>query len=99
MNEIFLTGRLTADPEVKTGNTNVAKYTLAVRFSKEVTDFFNCVTFASQAEIASKYLKKGDLVSVRGNLSIDKYTDKEGGKHERPVINVERHYLLPNKRD
>lgn len=84
MNKVILMGRLTKDPEIRTGNTQVARYTLAVdrRFSnsEEKTDFINIVAFGKSAEFAEKYLKKGTKVLVTGRIQTGSYTDKDNKK-------------------
>lgn len=83
-NKVILMGRLTKDPETRTGNTQVARYTLAVdrRFSnsEEKTDFINIVAFGKSAEFAEKYLKKGMKVLVTGRIQTGSYTDKDNKK-------------------
>lgn len=83
-NKVILMGRLTKDPEIRTGNTQVARYTLAVdrRFSnsEEKTDFINIVAFGKSAEFAEKYLKKGMKVLVTGRIQTGSYTDKDNKK-------------------
>jgi len=83
-NKVILMGRLTRDPEISTGNTTVARYTLAVdrRFtnSEEKTDFINIVTFGKSAEFAEKYLKKGMKVLVTGRIQTGSYVNKDGNK-------------------
>ena len=84
MNKVILMGRLTKDPEIRTCNTQVARYTLAVdrRFSnsEEKTDFINIVAFGKSAEFAEKYLKKGMKVLVTGRIQTGSYTDKDNKK-------------------
>ena len=84
MNKVILMGRLTKDPEIRTGNTQVARYTLAVdrRFSnsEEKTDFINIVAFGKSAEFAEKYLKKGMKIVVTGRIQTGSYTDKDNKK-------------------
>lgn len=89
MNKVFLMGRLTRDPEMRTitgeNYTAVARYTLAVdrRFKREgqpEADFFNCTSFGKQAEFVEKYLKKGTKVVVIGRLQQNNYTNKNGDK-------------------
>lgn len=83
-NKVILMGRLTKDPEIRTGNTQVARYTLAVdrRFSnsEEKTDFINIVAFGKSAEFAEKYLKKGMKVLVTGRIQTGSYIDKDNKK-------------------
>ena len=63
-NLVVLTGRLTADPELKTtpNGTSVVSFSIAVdrryRAGEErQTDFINIVAWRSSAEFISKYFK------------------------------------------
>ena len=84
MNRVDLIGRLTRDPEVTNGSTQIAKYTLAVdrKFKKEGqpdTDFISIVAFGKSAEFAGKYFKKGMKVAVIGRIQTGSY-EKDGKK-------------------
>lgn len=82
MNNIVLIGRLTKNPDVRTsGDTTVAKYTLAVdRIKGEEADFIPCTVFNKGAEFASKYFEKGMRIAVQGRLQTGSYTNAEGSK-------------------
>ena len=77
MNIIILTGRLTRDPELKTGQSGkaYARFTLAVErpMQKDETDFINCVAFGKTAELIGEYLRKGRKAGVTGRLQMGKY--------------------------
>ena len=77
MNIIILTGRLTRDPELKTGQSGkaYARFTLAVERSmqKDEADFINCVAFGKTAELIGEYLRKGRKTGVTGRLQMGKY--------------------------
>lgn len=82
MNLVILMGRLTKDPEIRIsqgGDVTIGSFSIAVdrRLKKDVTDFFNCVTFNKNAEFAEKYLRKGTKIVVEGEIHIDKY-EKDG---------------------
>lgn len=82
MNAVNLTGRLTADVELKTtpNGKSVCSYTLAVNRPKvkETTDFIVCVTWNQGAEYLGKYAHKGDRVGVTGVLTSRSWKDKDG---------------------
>lgn len=92
-------GNLTADPtirEVKRDNktTHVANYDIAVH-TGERTDFFRIATWGKQAENDAKYLKKGNMVMVQGDLQTGSY-EKDGVKIPTLQINAEVvKYLAP----
>ena len=77
MNIIALTGRLTKDPELKSGQSGkaYARFTLAVDrpMQKGEADFINCVAFGKTAELIGEYLKKGRKVGIVGRLQMSKY--------------------------
>lgn len=88
LNKVILTGRLTANPELKStqSGTNVTSFSLAVQRNfkngngEYDTDFLNCVAFRSQAEFLTKYFDKGQLVTVVGSLTSRRYEDANGNK-------------------
>lgn len=102
MNKVIICGRLTRDPEVRTGQTTTAKYTLAVdrRFKKDgadSADFINCVAFGKSAEFAEKYLHKGTKILVTGRIQTGNYTNKEGNKVYTTDVVVEEHEFVESK--
>ena len=101
MNKAILMGRLTRDPELKTsGETKIAKYTLAVdrRFKKDEADFINCIAFGKGAEFAENYLKKGTKVVVTGRIQTGSYENKEGRKVYTTDIIVEEQEFAESKK-
>ena len=107
MNKVILMGRLTKDPELRYSNAAepmaFARYTLAVdrgisREKKDQgaqsTDFINCACFGRQAEFVEKYFRKGQMVSVVGNLQVRTYDDPQGGQRRwiTEVVTTEHHF-------
>ena len=89
-NRVQLIGNLGMDPEVKTleSGKTVAKISLA---TSEVyingegekikdTQWHNVIAWGKQAEIAEKYLEKGQQVCIEGKLNNRSYDDKNGEK-------------------
>lgn len=80
MNKFIGIGRLVRDAELKElkGGKQLANFSIAITraYNKEQTDFINCVAWGKTAEYLGKYAKKGQLVSVDGELNIDKVNDK-----------------------
>ncbi len=85
MNVAVLMGRLTADPELKYTQNNIAccKFTIAVnrQYSKEQkqADFINILAWRQTAEFVSKYFTKGQMIAVQGKIQTGSY-DKNGEK-------------------
>ena len=90
LNKVQLIGRLGADPEVKqmVNGKSVARLSLATSQSwkdrnsgekKEKTEWHKVIIFSSGlADITEKYLKKGSLIYIEGQISSRKYTDQSG---------------------
>lgn len=102
MNKVILIGRLTRDPEVRTGEMTIARYSLAVdrRFKREgeaTADFINCVAFGKSGEFAEKYFRKGTKVAVTGRIQTGSYTNKDGQKVNTTDIIVEEQEFAESK--
>jgi single-strand DNA-binding protein len=79
VNKVILVGRLGKDPEVRTLESGavVATFSMATTEAykdkvtnerKEITEWHNIVLWRGLAEVAAKYLHKGDLVYIEGKL-------------------------------
>lgn len=88
MNRVILIGNTVKKPELRaTGNgTNVTTFQIAVNRKRKLqdgttaTDFVSIVAWASLAEIACKYLEKGNKVAVIGELQSRVFEAKDGVK-------------------
>lgn len=95
LNAIFLHGRLTADPELKTtsGGISYCNFTVAVdgfakKGEEKPTDFFTCVAWRNTAEMICKYFKKGKEIVISGEMHSNKYTDSDGNNRIAWKVNV-----------
>lgn len=105
MNRVTLIGRLGQDPETQDTKTGgiITKFSLATDDSYrdkdgnkvEQTDWHNIVAFGKQAEVLSKYLKKGDMLAIEGKVKYSSY-EKDGIKMYYTNINLERFTFLPS---
>src|SRR6187431_626487 len=88
VNKVILVGRLGKDPEVRNleNGAAVANFTVATSESykdkttgekKEITEWHNIVLWRGLAEVAQKYLHKGDMVYIEGKLRTRSW-EKEG---------------------
>ena len=80
MNKIFISGRLTRDPEMKKTQGGIDYCNLSVAVdrpgtSKEnrITDFFNCTVWGGKdgpgrAGAVEKYFHKGDGITITGSM-------------------------------
>lgn len=86
MNNITITGRLTADPELKQTPNGIAvtSFNVAVdrnytaKGQEKQTDFFTVVAWRATAEFICKYFGKGRLILISGEMQSRKFTDKDG---------------------
>lgn len=80
MNNLTIIGRLTKDPEMKSGQSGkeYCLFGLAVNrpFEKDKADFFNCIAFGKTAEVVSTYCKKGRELGVNGSIEFITKDDK-----------------------
>lgn len=106
MNKVILMGRLTKDPEVRYSQAAepmaIVRYTLAVnrrfkRPNEPDADFIGCVAFGKTGEFAEKYFKKGQLVSIVGNLRVSTWEDQTGQKRWQTEVVIEDQYFAESK--
>ena len=87
VNKVILVGNLGKDPEVRhlEGGVSVAHFTLATNeYYKdkqgtrvERTEWHNISAWRGLADMADKYLKKGQQVYIEGKLRTRQYHDKD----------------------
>ena len=108
VNKVILVGNLGKDPEVRylDSGVAVANFTLATtenyknkqgeRVSQ--TEWHNIVFWRGLAEVAEKYLKKGDSIYVEGKLRTRRWEDKDGNAKYTTEILADNMTMLGNKR-
>ncbi|HBT3466187.1 TPA: single-stranded DNA-binding protein [Klebsiella pneumoniae] len=87
--QISAYGRLVADPQNRTTGkgTNMAMCRLAVTLpcnaadNGEATFWLGVIAFGKQADALAKH-RKGDLVSVAGNMQLNQWTGQDGGTQQ-----------------
>ena len=107
VNKVQLIGRLGNDPEIKEtkNGKKLAKFSIATdesyRDAKgekiENTQWHRIVAWDRNAEIAEKFLKKGQQIAVDGRLITGSYEDKEGNRRHTVDINVNEFMMLGSK--
>ena len=90
INKVLLLGNLGSDPEIRVSQegSKMATFSIATNETwkdkntneqQKRTEWHRIVIFSpGLAEIAEKYLKKGSLIYVEGQLRNRKYTDQSG---------------------
>lgn len=84
MNIVALTGRLTADVELKKTQSGVSVCSFSIAVArprvKDTTDFINIVAWRNTAEFIAQYFGKGDKIEITGILTSRNYEDSNGNK-------------------
>jgi len=84
LNSVNLIGRLGQDPEHKhtQGGSTVCNLSVATsrkdKNGQDVTQWHRVSCFGKTADNVAKYLAKGSLVHIQGEITYSKYTDREG---------------------
>ena len=107
VNKVILVGNVGKDPEVRylENNVAVAKFPLATsdnyknkngeRVSN--TEWHNIVAWRGLAEIAEKYVKKGNQLFIEGKLVSRSWDDKEGNKRYITEVIVSNMQMLDKR--
>ena len=106
-NNVQLIGHLGKDPEVKKFDSGsmLASFSIATsdtyknQKGEKITDtqWHNIVVWGKLAEIAAKYLKKGEEVCVEGKLIHRNYETETGEKRYITEISVNDFLMLSKK--
>ena len=105
-NLVVLTGRLTADPELKTTQSGISVTSFSVAVNRpyrtgeeQQTDFINVVAWRKTAEFIAKYFKQGNMIGIEGSIQTRKYTDKNGNNRTAFEVVVNNAQFVESKRD
>lgn len=104
MNKITLTGRTTKAPDFRqTPTTTIVTLSIAFRDGKNVdntpkTSFIECTAFGKTADFIVKYCRKGSLVAIDGNLTIDSW-EKDGKKQTKARILISTFELMESTKE
>ena len=102
VNKVILVGNLGKDPEVRNSQngSKIVNFNLATSETwndkasgerKEKTEWHRIVVFNDRiADVAEKYLKKGQKVYVEGSLQTRKWTDQQGQEKFTTEVVIDR---------
>ena len=106
-NSVNLLGHIGANPEVKQIKKDVklASIQMATSYSfrdkkgeiQTKTQWHELKLWAHLATTAEKYLAKGDLIDIEGMIEYEHFEDKNGSKHVKAIIRVERLLIVRSK--
>jgi len=104
LNKFLVSGRLTADPEIKTvGENRLCKFTIACDRPKRKgeenpeTDFFPCTAWNRNADVIVDWFGKGDMVTLVGSVHNNRY-EKDGVKRSSIGVKVEEIHFSGGKK-
>ena len=101
LNSVALTGRLTADPELREfgEDKKVANFSLAVNgYKKDDVDFISVAAWNKTADVVNDYLTKGSQVAIKGRLQQQRWEQDDGQKRSKIQIVVDQLTLLGSNR-
>ena len=104
MNKVLLTGRLTRDPEMRSlaSGKNVTTFTVAsnefIGGGKEKSEYHPVVAWDRLAEIAGRYLGKGQQVAIEGRLQTRSWDDDRGQRHWKTEVVASHVEMLSGRR-
>ena len=109
LNKVILIGNLGADPEIREmpDGTKMAKFSIATteryknREGEQIsnTEWHNIVLWRRTAEVAQKFLRKGDSVCIEGKLKTRSWEDEKGIKKYATDVQGDSMTMLGSKRD
>ncbi|GAB3174659.1 single-stranded DNA-binding protein [Telluribacter humicola] len=104
VNKVILIGNLGSDPEVRylEGGSSVARFNIATSESYtnksgervEQTEWHRIELWDRLAQIAEKYLRKGNSVYIEGRIRTENWTDKDGQQRSGVTIRANTLTLL-----
>jgi single-strand DNA-binding protein len=107
LNQVFIIGNLTKDPELRfvpsgqcVANLRLAtnrKFKGANNEWKEEVTYIGVETWGKQAEACGEYLKKGSPVLIEGRLKLKEWDAQDGQKRSMLEVVAERVQFLARK--
>lgn len=106
LNNAVLVGRLTRDIELRKTTTGKVTTTINIAVTRPYknaegvyeTDFINCEIWGNVAQNCADYLKKGDLIGIKGTIRTESY-EVNGEKKYRTYILGEKVTFLNSKKE
>jgi len=104
INKVILIGNLGIDPITQDIGNGVKKATFSIATTESLptregtktdhTEWHNIILWRGLAEVAEKYLRKGQTVYIEGRLRSRQYDDKDGNKHNITEILCDNMVML-----
>ena len=98
LNEVFIIGNLTRDPEMKEFQSGSAKCSFSVAVNRSFTDkegekkeevsFIKVQAWGRLAGTCGRYLSKGSQVLVKGALKQERWETEDGSKRDKTLVSA-----------
>ncbi len=109
INKVILIGNLGKDPETFTVENGVKKVSFSLATTEsykdkdgnkiDQTEWHNVVLWRGLADVAEKYLSKGNQVYIEGKIKTRAWDDKDGNKRYTTEIYADNMTMLGGRRD
>lgn len=106
INQSFLVGRLTRDPELRTTSTGLDTCRVSIAVSdmpnqngETHTNFINIVAWRNTAANLCKYCKKGSQIAVVGRINTNTYEANDGTNRTSFDVVATQIMFLDHKQD
>lgn len=109
VNKVILVGNLGKDPEVFTFDNGVKKVNFSLATTEsykdkegnriDQTEWHNVVLWRGLADIAEKYLSKGNQVYIEGKIKTRSWDDKDGIKRYTTEIYCDNMTMLSGRKE
>ena len=109
VNKVILVGRLGQDPELRQTPNGQQVCSMSMATSdvwinkegqrEEKTEWHRVILWGKQAELASKYLKKGRMAYIEGKLQTRSWQDQQGQKKYTTEIVASGLQFIDSQRD
>ena len=109
LNIVILVGRVSSDIQFDTGkgkdkNVSLARFSIATNEkygnSKQSVQYHNVVMWGQKrAEFCKKWIKKGQLLCIKGKLKYKQWKDEEGNYRKTTQVNIDEITFLGKKED
>lgn len=109
VNKVILLGNVGKEPEIKTTDSGIKVATFSIATTErgytlqngtqvpERTEWHHIVLWRGLAEIAEKYVKKGDKLYIEGKIKTRSYDDQKGVKRYITEIFADNLEMLGSK--
>ena len=103
-NKVILGGRLTQDPELRQSTSGIPVTTFSIAVNRRAAkgtepqvDFFNVTAWRGNAELVTKFFRKGSSIALSGSIQNRTWTDNNGQKRYATDIIADEIFFVDSK--